>query len=172
MHQAKHLLRDTIIVIIGNLILAFGVAVFAVPSDLIVAGATGIALIVCEFISVNYATVVFVINMAMLLLGFIVLGKKFAAGTILSSIIFPFFLAMFESMPQLQHLTSDMLLSTIYAGLFTGLGCGIVFRIGYSTGGTDIPPIIINKKFHISLGVCVYLSRIVAMSFCEPRSCS
>ena len=115
MHQAKHLLRDTIIVIIGNLILAFGVAVFAVPSDLIVAGATGIALIVCEFISVNYATVVFVINMAMLLLGFIVLGKKFAAGTILSSIIFPFFLAMFESMPQLQHLTSDMLLSTIYA---------------------------------------------------------
>ena len=79
MHQAKHLLRDTIIVIIGNLILAFGVAVFAVPSDLIVAGATGIALIVCEFISVNYATVVFVINMAMLLLGFIVLGKKFAA---------------------------------------------------------------------------------------------
>ena len=49
MHQAKHLLRDTIIVIIGNLILAFGVAVFAVPSDLIVAGATGIALIICEF---------------------------------------------------------------------------------------------------------------------------
>ena len=95
--------------------------------------------------------------MMMLLLGFIVLGKKFAAGTILSSLIFPFFLAMFEAIPQLQHLTSDMLLSAIYAGLFTGLGCGIVFRVGYSTGGMDIPPIIMNKKLHISLGVCVYL---------------
>ena len=110
MHQAKHLVRDTLLVLLGNLILAFGVAVFAVPSNLIVAGATGIALIICEFIPVNYATVVFVINMVMLLLGFIVLGKKFAAGTILSSLIFPFFLAMFEAIPQLQHLTSDILL--------------------------------------------------------------
>lgn len=163
MHQAKHLVRDTLFVLLGNLILAFGVAVFAVPSNLIVAGATGIALIICEFIPVNYATVVFVINMVMLLLGFIVLGKKFAAGTILSSLIFPFFLAMFEAIPQLQHLTSDMLLSAIYAGLFTGLGCGIVFRVGYSTGGMDIPPIIMNKKLHISLGVCVYLFDVVVL---------
>ena len=163
MHQAKHLVRDTLLVLLGNLILAFGVAVFAVPSNLIVAGATGIALIICEFIPVNYATVVFVINMVMLLLGFIVLGKKFAAGTILSSLIFPFFLAMFEAIPQLQHLTSDMLLSAIYAGLFTGLGCGIVFRVGYSTGGMDIPPIIMNKKLHISLGVCVYLFDVVVL---------
>ena len=66
MHQAKHLVRDTLIVLLGNLVLAFGVAVFAVPSNLIVAGATGIALIICEFISVNYATVVFIINMCII----------------------------------------------------------------------------------------------------------
>ena len=56
-----------------------------------------------------------------------------------------------------------MLLSAIYAGLFTGLGCGIVFRVGYSTGGMDIPPIIMNKKLHISLGVCVYLFDVVVL---------
>lgn len=163
MHHAKHIIRDTLLVLLGNLILAFGVAVFAVPSDLIVAGATGIALILCEFIAVNYATLVFIINMVMLVLGFFVLGKKFAAGTVVSSVVFPFFLAMFESIPQLQHITQDMLLSAIYAGLFTGLGCGIVFRIGYSTGGMDIPPIIMNKKLHISLGTCVYLFDVVIL---------
>mgnify|MGYP002233347782 FL=1 len=79
----------------------------------------------------------------MLVLGFFTLGKKFAAGTVLSSFIFPFFLALFESIPQLQHLTSDVLLCAIYAGIFTGVGLGIVFRLGYSTGGMDVPPIIL-----------------------------
>lgn len=164
MHDSiKRTIRDTLLVVIGNAILAFGVAVFAVPSNLIVAGATGIALIICKFISIDYASIVFVINMIMLVLGFFVLGKKFAAGTILSSLIFPFFLAFFQSIPQLQNITQDMLLSAIYAGLFTGLGCGIVFRMGYSTGGMDIPPAIMHAKYGISLGVAVYAFDVVIL---------
>lgn len=159
----KRTIRDTILVIIGNAILAFGVAIFAVPSNLIVAGATGIALIITQFIPLEYATIVFVINMIMLVLGFFVLGKKFAAGTVLSSLIFPFFLAFFESIPQLQHITQDMLLSAIYAGLFTGLGCGIVFRLGYSTGGMDVPPAILHQKLGISLGVAVYAFDVIIL---------
>ena len=155
MHSLKRVIRDSLLVVLGNAVVAFGVAVFAVPSDLIVGGATGLSLIIEQFVSVNYATIVFGINMVMLIIGFLVLGKKFAAGTILSSFIFPFFLGLFEAIPQFQHITNDILLSAIYAGIFTGVGLGIVFRLGYSTGGMDVPPIILNKKKGVSVALAI-----------------
>ena len=155
MHSLKRVIRDSLLGVLGNAVVAFGVAVFAVPSDLIVGGATGLSLIIEQFVSVNYATIVFGINMVMLIIGFLVLGKKFAAGTILSSFIFPFFLGLFEAIPQFQHITNDILLSAIYAGIFTGVGLGIVFRLGYSTGGMDVPPIILNKKKGVSVALAI-----------------
>ena len=155
MHSLKRVIRDSLLVVLGNAVVAFGVAVFAVPSDLIVGGATGLSLIIEQFVSVNYATIVFGINMVMLIIGFLVLGKKFAAGTILSSFIFPFFLGLFEAIPQFQHITNDILLSAIYAEIFTGVGLGIVFRLGYSTGGMDVPPIILNKKKGVSVALAI-----------------
>ena len=113
------------------------------------------SLIIGHFIPVNYASIVFGINMVIVGSWILYLGKKFAAGTVLSSFIFPFFLALFESIPQLQHLTSDVLLCAIYAGIFTGVGLGIVFRLGYSTGGMDVPPIIFNKKTGISVALAI-----------------
>lgn len=147
----KKVISDIVLVLLGNAVLAFGYAVFAIPANLIVGGATGIALIIERFSIFNYATIVFFINMAMLVLGFFILGKKFAAGTVLSSFAFPMFLSLFESIPQLQDVSHDVLLCTIYAGICIGLGVGIVFRCGYSTGGMDVPPLIINKKTNISL---------------------
>lgn len=76
MNKLRKLISDTILVVIGNAVLAFGVAVFAVPSRLIYGGATGLSFIIEHFTSFNYATVVFVINMFMLVLGFVVLGKS------------------------------------------------------------------------------------------------
>ena len=141
MHSLKRVIRDSLLVVLGNAVVAFGVAVFAVPSDLIVGGATGLSLIIEQFVSVNYATIVFGINMVMLI--------------ILSSFIFPFFLGLFEAIPQFQHITNDILLSAIYAGIFTGVGLGIVFRLGYSTGGMDVPPIILNKKKGVSVALAI-----------------
>ena len=65
MHSIARVVRDSLLVVLGNAILAFGVAVFAVPSDLIVGGATGLSLILGQFIPMNYATIVFGINMVM-----------------------------------------------------------------------------------------------------------
>ena len=155
MHNVNKIIRDTALVVIGNAILAFGVAVFAVPANLIIGGASGLSLIFSQFIPINYATIVFFINMVMLVVGFFVLGKRFAAGTVISSFLFPFFLALFEATPQLQNITSDIMLASIYSGIFTGLGVGIVLRLGYSTGGMDVPPIIMNKKTGISVAIAM-----------------
>lgn len=145
------MISNIVFVLLGNAILAFAYAVFAVPADLIVGGATGVALILERFLPFDYTSIVFVFNMIMLVFGYIYLGKKFVAGTILSSFAFPMFLSLFENIEQLQNVSQDVLLCTIYTGVCIGLGLGIVFRMGYSTGGMDVPPIIINKKTGISV---------------------
>ncbi len=148
-------IKNSIMVVIGNAVLAFGISVFAVPSNLIIGGASGIGLIVTHYVPISYASVVFIFNMLMLVLGLVVMGKKFALGTIVSSFVFPFFLSFFSNLTYFQNITNDLLLSAIYSGLLIGLGVGIVLRIGYSTGGMDIPPIIINKKTGISIAVAM-----------------
>lgn len=154
-HGLKKILFDIVLVLIGNACVAFGYAAFAIPIHLIVGGATGIGLFISHFITIDYTTVVFIINMIALVFGYFMLGKKFAAGTVLSSFAFPFFLELFESIPALSHISNDILLCTIYAGIFIGLGLGIVFRFGYSTGGMDIPPLIIHYKTNISISMLI-----------------
>lgn len=163
MRNMKKIIRDSLLVVIGNAIVAFGIAVFAVPANLIVGGATGLSLIIGHFIPLNYATIVFGINLVMLMVGFLVLGKKFAAMTILSTFVFPFFLGLFENIAALQNITNDILLATIYAGIFVGLGLGIVIRLGYSTGGMDIPPIILNKKFNIPVALSMNILDVIIL---------
>ncbi len=141
-----------IFVVIGNAMLALGYAVFAIPVNLIVGGATGIGLIIEHFTGFDYATVVLIINIVMLVVGYMSLGKKFAAGTLLSSILFPLFLKYFE----LIHINvQDEFLCTIYAGICVGIGLGLVFRAGYSSGGMDVPTLIINKKTGLSISTII-----------------
>ncbi len=154
-HSLKRIILDIVLVLFGNACVAFGYAAFAIPIDLIVGGATGIGLLISQLIPIDYTTVVFIINMIALVLGYMILGKRFAAGTVLSSFAFPFFLELFESIPALSHLSNDILLCTIYAGIFIGIGLGIVFRLGYSTGGMDVPPLIVHHKTNISISVLI-----------------
>ncbi|MCD7839393.1 MAG: YitT family protein [Erysipelotrichaceae bacterium] len=159
----KKVISDILLVLIGNAILAFGYAVFAIPADLIVGGATGIALTLEKIINIDYTNIVFVLNMIMLVVGLIFLGKTFVAGTILSSFAFPVFLEVFENIKQLQNVSNDVLLCTIYAGVCIGIGLGIVFRRGYSTGGMDVPPLIINQKTGISLAFIINVCDIIIL---------
>lgn len=145
-------LRDSLLVILGNMMLALGTAFFAVPANMIVGGATGLGLIVEKLCNVNYATIVFVVNMLALVIGYLTLGKKFVIGTVLSSFIFPIFLGLFENLSFVSH---DLFLSTVYAGLLIGVGQGIVFRVGYSTGGMDVPALLVNKKTGIPLSLSI-----------------
>lgn len=151
------LLKKTITIILGNFLLSLGIVAFIVPLDIITGGGTGIALIIRYFIEIDISTVVFLINVFMFILGYLVLGKEFSMGTLLSSIMFPFFLALLERFPSLTTLTDDVLLSSIYAGICIGVGMGLVLREGASTGGLDIPPLIFSKYTGISVGMFINL---------------
>lgn len=143
------------VTVIGNAILAFGICAFITPHGIIVGGASGLGLIVKQITGIPLSLVVYVINIIMFIAGYFFLGKSFAAKTLLSTIIFPTFLTIFENTPGVTHLTNDLLLSSVYAGIFVGGGLGLVLRMGASTGGMDIPPLVLNKKTGISTTVLI-----------------
>ena len=151
-----HTLKPIVAVIVGNIIVAFAIAAFILPKNLIAGGSTGLAIILNHFFGLNISLVVLVFNGFMFLLGAALLGKKFALTTILSTIVFPTFLTFFRALPALQDMTDDILLSAIYAGILCGLGVGLVFKVGASTGGMDIPPLLLNKHFRIPVAVGMY----------------
>jgi len=148
-------IKSIIVIIIGNCILAFGICAFITPSGIIVGGSSGIGIFVKKLTGIPISYVVYAVNIIMFIIGYKVFGKSFAIGTILSTLIFPSFLTIFEHIPAIRTITSDMLLSTIYAGIMTGAGLGLVIREGASTGGTDIPPLIINKYTGISTATLI-----------------
>ena len=85
------------VIVIGNAILAFGICAFITPHGIIVGGASGLGLIVKQITGIPLSLVVYVINIIMFIAGYFFLGKSFAAKTLLSTIIFPTFLTIFEN---------------------------------------------------------------------------
>jgi len=98
-----------------------------------------------------------IFNVIMLLLGWAFLGKTFALTTVGSTFLGPAFLALLGNLLDGRILTDDMLLCTLFSGLGIGLSLGIIIRSGSSTGGMDIPPLVLNKLFRIPVSVSMYL---------------
>ena len=140
---------NSLSIILGNALYALTVVLFLVPSGLITGGATGIALGVNRALGLPVSGVLFVINMTMLALGWVLLGRRFAITTIASTVLSPMFLALWERVFHGFVLTEDIVLNTIFAGFGVGIALGITIRSGASTGGMDIPPLVLNKYLHI-----------------------
>ncbi|WP_310605236.1 YitT family protein [Anaerosporobacter sp.] len=153
----KKYIQDIFYILAGNTIYAAAVIMFILPNNLITGGTTGIALFFNQQFHVPIATFVSVFNVAMFILGFAMLGKEFALTTVISTFYYPVIYGVLEKLPQLQGITDDLLLSVICGGIMIGFGIGIVLRMGGSTGGVDIPPLVLNKKFGIPVSVSLYV---------------
>ena len=149
-------MKNFLFIILGNLIFALGIATFVIPNGLIMGGSTGLALSVQHFLGIDITITVAIINIVTFLAGLFILGKKFAATTLISTFIFPIFLNYFKDIERFKNITSDLLLASIFTALLVGTGVGIVLRVGASTGGLDIPAIILNKKKGIPIAVVLY----------------
>lgn len=155
-HKLK-LLKNISAVIAGNLLMAAGVSLFIAPSGLICGGATGISLLVNRLFSVDIALTSLILNVIMFLVGFAVMGKAFALTTIVSTLVQPAALYVFELILDGRVITDDLLLCTLLGGLLVGFGIGLVIRVGASTGGMDIPPIVISKFTGIQVSVLLWV---------------
>lgn len=164
------LIFRTVCIFLGNFLLALGIVAFVETTGVIMGGATGLGLIMQHFLGFDLALCVAILNVMFFILGYIFLGKQFALGTLVSTIIYPLFLSFLTRIEYLSHLTDDMLLSTIYAGLLVGVGVGLVLRVGASTGGMDIPPVIINKKWGYSVPTMVWVFDVIILMLQLPFS--
>lgn len=144
------------IVTAGNLFYALTVKLFVLPTGLVMGGTTGLGLTANYLTGVPISAFVLAFNMVMLLLGLCVLGRRFAATTLLSSFIYPLALEFWQRLLGDYVLTKDVMLCTLFAGLGVGVSLGLVIRAGASTGGMDIPPLILNRLFRAPVSVCMY----------------
>lgn len=150
-----------LMVLLGNVVYALSVKLFLLPANLISCGTTGIALVVNHVTGIPISGFIFVFNMVMLAVGWWILGRKFAMTTVLSSLFYPIALELLNHLLGDVHITEDILLNTLFAGLGLGGSLGIVIRAGASTGGMDIPPLVLKKLFHIPVSVSLW-----AFDFC------
>lgn len=152
----KKWMLSAAIVAAGNLLYALTVKLFVLPTGLVMGGTTGLGLTANYLTGVPISAFVLAFNMVMLLLGLCVLGRRFAATTLLSSFIYPLALELWQRLLGDYVLTEDVMLCTLFAGLGVGVSLGIVIRAGASTGGMDIPPLILNRLFRAPVSVCMY----------------
>ena len=156
-HSLKRGAWKLLLVLAGNTLYALGVALFLLPAGLITGGTTGLGLVAEHFFHVPLTAFVAVFNLAMFLVGLLVLGKVFALTTIISSFYYPFILEVIQRTIGEVRLTDDPLLATVLAGLMIGAGIGMVIRAGASTGGMDIPPLVLQKKLNIPVSLSLYV---------------
>ena len=147
---------SVLIVVLGNILYALAVKLFLVPAGLVTGGTTGIGLAVNYAAGVPVATFVLIFNVVMLAAGFAVLGKQFALTTIVSTFTYPLALNALDILLGDVVLTQDVFICTMFSGLGIGLSLGIVIRAGASTGGMDIPPLVLNHFFKIPVSVGLY----------------
>lgn len=144
-------------IVLGNALLALGISAFVIPHDFISTGVTGISLFFNHFFNTNIELGVTIINIIALVVGLIFLGKRFAVTTVTSTFLFPIFLKAFNNIPFIVNATNDHLLAALLAGLLSGVGIGLVMREGSSTGGLDVPPLVLNKYFKWNIAISMYV---------------
>lgn len=157
-----------LLVVLGNLLYALSVKLFLLPANLMSCGTTGIALVVNALTGLPISVFILLFNLAMLALAWWLLGRKFFLSTVFSSLFYPLSLEVLDQLLGEISITDDILLNVLFAGLGLGIGLGIVIRGGASTGGMDIPPLILEKYFRIPVSaslwvfdVCILLSQIL-----------
>ena len=155
----KSLVKRTIEFIIGCFLIALAYNIFVVPNNLVPGNVGGLAVIFNRLFNISNSIVILILNIFLLILSYILLGKEKTKATILGSLLLPVFVSLTENINiWLQIDTSQVLLSSIFGGIIYGFGAGIVFKAGFTTGGTDIINQIICKYGKTSMGKSMLMS--------------
>jgi uncharacterized membrane-anchored protein YitT (DUF2179 family) len=143
------ILKRTIAIFLGALLMATGLEIFLVPNSVIDGGITGISIMLSHLTRLPLGLFIFLLNLPFFFLGRKQIGKTFAISTLFGIIVLSIFTSLFHPIPAF---TEDILLATIFGGMIIGVGIGLVIRYGGALDGTEILAILINKKVPFSVG--------------------
>lgn len=136
--------KSILITILGTMMLSFGLGVFLMPNKIVGGGVSGMATILYHSVKIAPGISIFVINILFLIIGLKVLGKSFTIKTIFGVALVSLFTQVFSYIP---FYTENTILASIFGGVLYGLGIGLSFAAGASTGGTDILGRLFQHKF-------------------------
>ena len=153
--EQKKQIINSITVVVGTFILAIAVETFIIPYRILSGGVAGIAVALQPLLHVSATLIANSVLIILLIIGSFILGKEFLKNTVLSCIAYPIFTSILSGR---VNVVVDPILASFYGGLIAGAGIGIVLKTGASTGGMDIPPLIINKLTGIKLSTLVLIT--------------
>ena len=160
-------LISLLLVLVGNCSYVLTVKLFVIPANLISCGTTGIAMVVEHMLGIPLSAFILVFNLVMLAVGWTILGRKFAMTTVFSSLFYPLALEFLNRVLGDVYITDNLMMQALFGGMGLGLSLGLVIRGGASTGGMDIPPLVLNKFFRIPVSaslwvfdLCIMLSQL------------
>lgn len=155
----KSYIKRTITFLIGLLLIALSYNIFLAPNNLVPGGVTGLAIIINNFVPIDSSLIILFFNIILLLVSYLTLGKEKTRATTLGALLLPVFISLTSSITDLFYIdTSQLLLSSVFGGALFGFGAGLVFKAGFSTGGTDIINLIVSKYFKIGIGTSMLLT--------------
>ncbi|NEY70808.1 YitT family protein [Bacillus mesophilus] len=152
--QHKHtslikIFKRGLFILLGSILMAAGLELFLVPNKIIDGGIVGISIILSYLTNIKLAWFLFFLNLPFLYIGYKQIGKTFAYSTLFAIIVLSFSVAALHNV---EVVTTDPLLATVFGGITLGIGVGIVIRYGGSLDGTEILAILFNKKLPFSVG--------------------
>ena len=153
--EQKKQIVNSITVVVGTFILAVAVETFIIPYRILSGGVAGIAVALHPILHISATLIANSVLIILLIIGSFILGKEFLKNTVLSCIAYPIFTSILSGR---VNVVVDPILASLYGGLIAGAGVGIVLKTGASTGGMDIPPLIINKLTGIKLSTLVLIT--------------
>lgn len=145
--------------ILGLTLFSVAFNFFLLPNNLVFGGVSGLSIIFNHLFGIDPSLFVFIVSFSLLFVSLIFLGKEKTAGSVLGSLLLPLFLKVSEILTiYFSFEKTDIFLSAIFGGVLSGIGLGLVYKAGFTTGGTDIINQILNKYLKISLGKAMFIS--------------
>ena len=159
-------LKEFTIITIGTIIVAAAVFFFMMPSHVSVGSGAALAMVLSNFIPLSVSVITLIMNVGLLIIGFLLVDPEFGLKTVYCSILMPLIMGLFEILfPNFQSITQDPFLDVVCYILVVGVGLAILFPRNASSGGLDIVAKIMNKYLRMDLGKAMSLSgMLVALS--------
>ncbi len=155
----KQEIRDYSIITLSTLVIAIGIYFFKFPNNFTFGGVSGLSVVVGRVTPLSPATSNFVLNLVLVVAGFVFLGRDFGIKTVYTSLLLSFSVSLLEKFLPLRHpLTDEPLLELIFAVLLPAFGSAVLFNVGASSGGTDIVAMILKKHTSVDIGRALLLS--------------
>lgn len=151
--QKRNRLKRYTFLVIGCFLLAFAFNVFFSPNNLVTGGVSGVAIVINNIFGLSTSTFITISYIILLVLSFLILGKETTKYSIVGSILYPLFVYLTKDVASLiQFNVDNMLLISLFGAVITGIGSGLTFKYGFSTGGSDVVFQIMSKWFKMSIG--------------------